>query len=266
MNTAIRKLLRRYGLYYRLKYSACFRLYQRIFKPADTRREKAEISFYQSFLPHCQLVFDIGANDGHKTAAFLHIADRVVSCEPDAENYNQLQIRFRKLAKRVIVERVALAETTGSTKLLTHHAGSAFNTLSDKWKTVLESDQGTRWNEVIRFSGIQEVNCTTLDALIEKYGVPGFIKLDVEGYEEKVLKGLSCPVAFLSFETLLPDYAVELENCISRVEVLGSPAKYNVAIEERLLWDQFVGLAEFRQNLKTIQSKTGFEVIVKMSE
>jgi FkbM family methyltransferase len=41
---------------------------------------------------------------------------------------------------------------------------------------------------------------TTLDELIGKHGVPVFIKIDVEGFEEAVLQGLSQPVRALSFE------------------------------------------------------------------
>lgn len=43
-----------------------------------------------------------------------------------------------------------------------------------------------------------------LDALIEQWGRPDYIKVDVEGAELSVLQGLQPPVRFLSFEALLP--------------------------------------------------------------
>ena len=44
------------------------------------------------------------------------------------------------------------------------------------------------------------VPVTTLDALIERHGVPSFVKVDAEGFEEEVLQGLSRSIKALSFE------------------------------------------------------------------
>ncbi|MDP4264237.1 MAG: FkbM family methyltransferase [Bacteroidota bacterium] len=253
------------NLYYPLKYSVSFRLYQRLFKPEEIKLRRKEINFYQSFLPPCQLIFDIGANDGHKTEAFLKIAGRVVCCEPDNRNYTILQTRFRNKRKKVFLENKALSDKEGYAEFHIHHPGSAFNTLSDKWMMLLEADKMEKWDESIKFTGKQAVGTTTLDHLIEKYGIPDFIKIDVEGYEKWVLKGLSHRVNYLSFESLLPEYAGELHECLSMITHLDDSAIFNVAKNEMLQFRDFVQRQELEKWINENQNALSFEIIAKMS-
>jgi hypothetical protein len=71
-----------------------------------------------------------------------------------------------------------------------------------------------RWNSRI------EIDTTTLDALIEQFGRPAFVKIDVEGAEPLVLAGLTRAVPALSFE-YLPRALDHVRAAIDRLGALG---------------------------------------------
>ncbi|MES1219865.1 MAG: FkbM family methyltransferase [Bacteroidota bacterium] len=264
MKKKIKAFLLRNNVYYKLRYSFLFRIYLHFFKAIEIEKEKKEIEFYKSFLPPCDLIFDIGANDGHKTEAFLRICRKIVSCEPDKKNFHVLQTRFSYKRKRVFLENIAVTDTRGKSVFHIHHPGSAFNTLSLKWKETLENDNLEKWNEKIKFSSENIIQTTTLDLLIKKYGTPDFIKIDVEGYEENVLKGLSQPIPFISFEGLWPEASEELQACFNRLENLDKTVLYNIAVDEKLLLDSFTnrnGIIDYLEKEKL----THLEIIVKMN-
>ncbi len=264
MKNKIKTILQDNNIYLPLRYSFVFRLYQRIFKPEIIAAEKSEIAFYKSFLSPCGLIFDIGAYDGHKTAAFLHIARKVVCVEPDKENFKVLSIRFRHKKGCVYLENKAVSNVTGTSFMHIHHPASAFNTLSDDWKELLESDNVEKWNEKISFTERVAVETVTLDRLIEKYGQPDFIKIDVEGFEEKVLKGLSNRISCLTFEAMLPDGLAAIHNCLAEIERLDKDARFNVAENEQLLFEKFFSFNELRDWVAGSRI-THFEIVVKMN-
>ena len=247
-----------------IKYSYFFYLYEVVFKKDKIRQHKKEVSFYKSFIQPCNLVFDIGAYDGHKTSAFLEISKRVVCCEPDEQNFRTLSIRFRGLREKVFIEKVALSDREQTGTLYVHHQGSAFNTMNEKWKHMLEADNLKKWDEKISFSSeAMEVKLTTLDALIKKFGIPDFIKIDAEGYEKWILNGLSQKVNLISFESLLPEFKDELDECISRIEHLSAGSLYNISINEQLQFPDFIS-KDSLQNWIDSADVNHFEVIAKM--
>jgi FkbM family methyltransferase len=90
--------------------------------------------------------------------------------------------------------------------------------------------------EHVRWDRSQRVRVVTLDALIARFGVPRYVKIDVEGAEIEVLKGLSQPVPMISVEYLpaYPDLAVAL---VDRLETLGL-VRFNIVQGESgtFLW------------------------------
>ena len=77
--------------------------------------------------------------------------------------------------------------------------------------------------------------------MIGRYGLPVFCKIDVEGYELDVLRGLSQPVAGLSLEFI--DAAQELAaGCVTRLAELGD-YEYNWSAGEQQRLQQTLWLA-----------------------
>ena len=68
-------------------------------------------------------------------------------------------------------------------------ARAVFGIVWRRRSSELSGDMATavRWDSSI-------VPATTLDELIAAYGIPAFVKIDVEGMEHEVLAGLSQPV------------------------------------------------------------------------
>ena len=69
-----------------------------------------------------------------------------------------------------------------------------------------------------------------MEDLIAKFGVPFFIKIDVEGYEPEVLRGLRQPVPYVSFEVNLPEFMSEGEQCVELLADLSPNGKFNYAV------------------------------------
>ncbi len=262
MRSFIRKILFKTGLLNKIKYNAAYLDYK---KRADNKVAafyENEFQFYSSFLKKSDLIFDIGGNDGHKTDVFLRLADKVVCCEPDDTNFKILTTRFNNNTK-VKLEKKALAETEGTHKMYVQQKGSAFNTLNKKFKETLETDNVNKWKRKIEFENTIEVPTTTLDRLIEKYGKPYFIKIDVEGYELEVIKGLTQSVPFISIECLYPDFYEELKEIIERVDKFSSEILLNISVNEKLVFTVFQRKESFLEYLE-VNQLTHFETIIQM--
>ena len=65
--------------------------------------------------------------------------------------------------------------------------------------------------------------------LMKEYGVPEFIKIDTEGFELEVIKGLSTPLKALSFEYTLPHLKEQVITCVELLdELYNKRAVFNI--------------------------------------
>jgi FkbM family methyltransferase len=255
----LQRMLQRAGLYHRLKASGVHELYWRIAGRRWILAREKQLDFYRQLLPGLRpgdLIFDIGANEGFKTDLFLRLGARVVAIEPDETNQAILRERFSKfrLVRRpLVIVGKAVSDKSALETMWIDGAGSAVNTLSQKWATALNAnkDRHAHGHQGLDFARQKTVETTTLERLMSEHGVPTFIKIDVEGYELNVIRGLRRPVPYLSFEVNLPEFRPEGLQCVEILGSLATAGKFNYAVEceQGLLLKRWLTADEFLEVL-----------------
>jgi FkbM family methyltransferase len=257
------KVLRRVGLYNRFKGSRLYTAYWTVMDRSLVDSELREVDFYRSVLTGLGrggLIFDIGANLGYKTDIFLRLGARVVSVDPDEENKKILEekfLKYRFTPRPVIIVNKAMSDANSVETMWVDEPGSAKNTFSRKWVDILRTDED-RFGHKLTFGERRQVVTSTLDDLITTYGLPHFIKIDVEGYEPTVLKGLNKPVPYISFEVNLPEFRSEGLECIELLRRLSGEGLFNYAVDCRkgLAQKEWVGADAFAKLLSQSTEKS----------
>ncbi len=184
--------------------------------------------FYAQFVQPGELCFDIGAHVGNRTRAFAQLGARVIAVEPQPD-FMQLLQRWYGSPPNITLISDAIAATPGRQTMLISRRHPTVTTLSAEWVAAVR--------QAPAFAGVQwdarhTVTVTTPDALIAVYGRPAFCKIDVEGYELEVLRGLSHPIAALSFEYIPAALDVAL-GCVAQLQQLGNYT-FNWSVAERM--------------------------------
>ncbi|GHJ49269.1 hypothetical protein Cs7R123_66110 [Catellatospora sp. TT07R-123] len=188
--------------------------------------------FYAQFLRPGDLAFDIGAHVGSRVRPWRRLGARVLAIEPQPDCLRVLRLFFGR-DPGVTVLPVAVGAHAGHAALALSSASPTVSTLSRDWIDTVTADRsfaGVRWDRTV------EVPVTTLDELIARHGEPAFCKIDVEGYEVDVLRGLSRPLRALSFE-YLPMAHDAMPAALDLIERLGAQAsgyEYNYAPVETM--------------------------------
>jgi len=139
------------------------------------------------------LCFDIGANRGDFTNAALAQGYRVVALEPAPRVFSQLVGNFI-YNPDVVPLRYAVSGSDYQTVEFFEADEDGLSTLNLDWLTDESMPYAGKSYRTIRATTI------TLDTLALKYGTPDLIKIDVEGAEWSVFKGLSSKMGMIAFE------------------------------------------------------------------
>jgi FkbM family methyltransferase len=173
------------------------------------------------------LVFDVGCNMGEKANNFLQLNARVVGFEPQPKCVKELLKRFENNNK-IVIEPIGLDSIKGISFIYEASHNTISSMSLDFINTVKkERFNGYNWGEKI------EINVDTLDNMISKHGKPTYIKIDVEGYELNVLKGLTIPIDIISIE-FTPELCQTSIDCVNYMEKINGDCIYNYGYREDL--------------------------------
>ena len=158
----------------------------RLYHGPDAPKQRMD-ALYRSFIEPGDLVFDIGAHTGDRVSSFRRLGARVVAVEPQPLLASALRHIHGGDPLVEIVARAAGAKAD----TLALHINTENPTVSTTSEAFLRSASGAAGWEGQNWDDQIGVDVVTLDALIARYGMPSFVKIDTEGSEDAVLRGLS---------------------------------------------------------------------------
>jgi FkbM family methyltransferase len=192
----------------------------------DRDRNKKMDAIYARFLEAGDLAFDVGSHVGDRAGSFLRLGAKVIAVEPQPALASVLRLMYGRNKKFELV-RAAVGAREGEIELKLNTKNPTVATASDDFIKSADAApgwEGQKWDDKIK------VPMTTLDNLIGRYGKPAFVKIDVEGFEDEVLSGLSQPLPALSIEFTTIQRHVALA-AIKRLAAM-APYRFNAALGE----------------------------------
>jgi FkbM family methyltransferase len=190
---------------------------------------------------------------------FASLGAAVIAIEPLPENVRVLHNgRYRN--KITVVQTAVGAQVgTGKIRIATLHTMAS---MSAEWIRASGNSprlRGFEWG----WLGEMEVPVTTLDALCHTYGLPDFIKIDVEGYEEMALDGLSFQPECLSFE-FNPEILHVAQRCLEKpVFHAGSKCNYFIGGPSKFVLDHWTTGEVVMQCILDSRPSSGGDIFVK---
>jgi FkbM family methyltransferase len=158
------------------------------------------------------LLFDIGANIGLWSIANYE-NNKIIALEASPITYETLKTNCLDYPNITLLN-YAVCDSPEQTITFYHADNSVFSTLNLDWLTSLNS----------RFCGekYKQITCRviSLDKLVDTYGVPDLLKIDVEGGEFSCIKSLTKKVGVICFEWAAETNDIT-KSCINYLYELG---------------------------------------------
>jgi FkbM family methyltransferase len=132
-----------------------------------------------------QLIYDVGAHRGEDARFYLAKGFDVVAVEANPVLAAELRQRFASFIEsgRLTIVEVAISRQSGHEDFFINEQNSAWGTASPIWMKRNEQ-LGTASSQI-------RVSATTFGELLDLYGVPYYLKIDIEGADTLCLEALT---------------------------------------------------------------------------
>jgi FkbM family methyltransferase len=155
----------------------------------DVKMTDEEVLLKQIKYNNIDLIFDIGANTGQFSTMLFKLGyyGKIVSFEPLTSAYEILKNKSKKFSNWIIAEQCAIGENDGEIEI-----NISKNSISSSALKIL--DEHINAAPKSEYIGSEKVKIYKLDSIFDKYILDEknvFIKIDTQGFEEKILNGAS---------------------------------------------------------------------------
>lgn len=186
-----------------------------------------------------KIAFDIGANSGKMTHTLKNHFSKVIAFEANPRLANHLKTAF--LNDRVIVDCRGISNVNGLKKFNICEGDNTISTFSEDWMYRSRFTDTRHWNEEI------DVQVITLEHAVKEYGVPDYIKIDVEGHEYEILTATTTllPKTIIAFEWA-EEQKTKIEQILVHLYELGYK-QYSYTHYDHLLLDHEIKWVDYSE-------------------
>jgi FkbM family methyltransferase len=201
------------------------------------------------------MYFDIGANVGKWSMANIPNCDKIIAIEASSFTYSNLVYNVKNIPN-ITTLNYAVCNSLDEFVEFYHCKTDTLSTLNLDW---LSSPTSRFYN----YDKVTKIRCIpiTLDKLIEQYGKPELIKIDVEGGEFECISSLSVKVSNLCFEWAAETNDITFK-CIDYLFNLGY-TEFGLQLEDNYLFrpEKYVERNKILEYLHTTTAKKEWGMI-----
>ncbi len=160
------------------------------------------------------MFFDIGANIGNWSLQNISNCEKIIAIEASPNTFQKLINNIEK-SNKIICLNYAVCNSKDEYITFYNCSADTISTINVEW---LDSEK-SRFYKQFNYETIQ-CKTVSIDKLIDEYGIPDLIKIDVEGGELECLLSLTTKVKSLCFEWASETNDITFK-CIDYLESLG---------------------------------------------